>query len=127
MDMALASGARFRCGKARLSARPFGRGRHQVNDRIDDAPGDVAPYRRKQDVPDSRALAQCHTDRAGKGQRHEQAEHDLGQPIDRIKWPVRPPSPSPPISPPPQCLVPCSRSPRQQMSPSPLAHPTRRR
>ena len=58
---------------------------HQVQDAVDDSPRDVASQRADQHRANVFASGFGHAERPGEGQHHDQAEQDLGQPLDRLQ------------------------------------------
>ena len=58
---------------------------HQIQPGVDDAPGQIAAERAQDHGFDLGAPCGDHAERAGAGQDHDQAEQDLGNPIDRIE------------------------------------------
>ena len=78
-------GLALRSTASNRAARAGCCGGQQEHRAIDDPPGDVAAQCRQQNAPNRAAFAQGHAGRTGKGQRHQQAEHDFGLAADRIE------------------------------------------
>ena len=66
-------------------ATQLSQARHQVQDAVDDPPRDVASQRADQHRANVFAAGFSHAERTGEGQHHDQAEQDLGQPLDRLQ------------------------------------------
>ncbi len=63
----------------------FGEAAHQIQHRIDDAPGDVAPERADQHRAHIFAAGLGDAERAGERQDHDQSEEHFGDAIDRVE------------------------------------------
>ncbi len=63
----------------------LGESAHQVQQRVDDPPGDVAAERADQHGADILAAGLGDAQRAGEREDHDQPEQHLGHPIDRIE------------------------------------------
>jgi hypothetical protein len=73
---ALAKGAHSRALRQRA---------HEVHHRVHETPGEVAPQRRHHDCPDVVAPGGGNRNRADDGDRHDEAEQDLRDAIERIE------------------------------------------
>ena len=71
------------------AAALFGEAAHQVQHRVDDAPGDVAPERADQHGADIFAAGLGDAERAGEREDHDQPEEHLGNAVDRIEQSLR--------------------------------------
>ena len=66
-------------------ARRFPETTHQVEHRVDDSPGEVAPEGGEQHGVDPGLARAGDAERSRDGQDHDQAEKDLGRVVDRIQ------------------------------------------
>ena len=67
-------------------AAAFGQSAHQEHHGVDESPGEVAADRADKQHPDLLTLRH-RAERAGEGQRHDQAEEDLGDAGEGIEHP----------------------------------------
>ena len=72
----------------RAIARALGQCAHEVHDRVDEPPGEIAAQSGEHDRPHFAAPGRGDRQRADDRDRHDETEQDLGNPIDRIEEPL---------------------------------------